>query len=535
MKDAYLTAIIDEMPRLLSQLDTNPLSPTYGCFDRQYWHYKTSDMPCARYQEAGLTLALISRIASPKNIYYKDEQMIRFAVASVSYWSKIQESDGSYNEWYPNERSFVATAFSLFAVTEVYLLFPHRCKQYTDAIVRAANWLCNQTELSVCNQQAGASAALYNAYRITADSRYKTRAEKNLKQLIHAQTPEGWFPEYGGADVGYSSVTIDYLANYYKKSKDKQVLPVAEKLLNFLDYFVHPGYTWGGIYGSRNTQYMIPGGMEIFSQYFPAAQRLSQSVLSHLRTRSLIVDDRYLCYNGYTYLYAYLHFSSHKRNDFLYTKSFIRHFPQAGLLITSNKRYYAICNLKKGGVAAIYSQKNGKLIFNDCGLIGRLENNTVVSTQFLNMTIMPRIQGRVATITGPMYRVTSLINTPGKQLLMRCFQLILGRVAIFSKLSKKLLRVVLITGGKKVPISYEKTFIFSDRRVNITTTVHMTRDSLRFRQLWPFATFMLIYVPSSRYYLQIASGFTDNTLSQHAIDTLNTTRKIVIKHDVVVT
>ena len=65
----YLREINEQIPRLLGLLDRNPLSCTYGCFDRQYWHYRTSDFACTRSQEAVLTLALLYNNKATK--YYQ--------------------------------------------------------------------------------------------------------------------------------------------------------------------------------------------------------------------------------------------------------------------------------------------------------------------------------------------------------------------------------------------------------------------------------------------------------------------------------
>ena len=45
----YADAALHEIPRLLTLLDRDPSSPTYGCFDRNYWHYRTQDFPSGIY------------------------------------------------------------------------------------------------------------------------------------------------------------------------------------------------------------------------------------------------------------------------------------------------------------------------------------------------------------------------------------------------------------------------------------------------------------------------------------------------------
>ena len=51
--------VLDNASRMLSWIDRRPGSLTYGCSDRNYWHYKIVDFPCAMLQETALTLALL--------------------------------------------------------------------------------------------------------------------------------------------------------------------------------------------------------------------------------------------------------------------------------------------------------------------------------------------------------------------------------------------------------------------------------------------------------------------------------------------
>ena len=63
----YLKEGLQYIPKLLQLLDKNRLSSTYGCFDRAFWHYRTSDFPSGMYQEAVLPLALAYKINHPAN------------------------------------------------------------------------------------------------------------------------------------------------------------------------------------------------------------------------------------------------------------------------------------------------------------------------------------------------------------------------------------------------------------------------------------------------------------------------------------
>lgn len=134
MSSIYLKKLLPEIPRLLGLLDKNFQSPTFGCFDRNFWHYNITDFACARFQEAVLTLALLYNLNDPENIYFQDNKILSFIKGGIDFWCKIQKNDGSFEEWYPNEHSFVATAFSTYAISETLIILKEKLD--TDKVIK---------------------------------------------------------------------------------------------------------------------------------------------------------------------------------------------------------------------------------------------------------------------------------------------------------------------------------------------------------------------------------------------------------------
>ena len=66
LRERYLDAALPAIPRVLAAVDRNPFGPSYGCCDREYWHYRTAAFPSEMYQEAALSLALVYRHALPR-------------------------------------------------------------------------------------------------------------------------------------------------------------------------------------------------------------------------------------------------------------------------------------------------------------------------------------------------------------------------------------------------------------------------------------------------------------------------------------
>ena len=44
-RDLFAQEALAQIPKILTLGDRNPHSPTYGCFDRNFWHYKIIDFP----------------------------------------------------------------------------------------------------------------------------------------------------------------------------------------------------------------------------------------------------------------------------------------------------------------------------------------------------------------------------------------------------------------------------------------------------------------------------------------------------------
>lgn len=521
MKRLYSDTIINQTPRLLSLLDRNPYSVTYGCFDRSFWHNKLTDFPSARFQEACLTLVLLYKHSFKNNPYYQNLKLKTWALASLDFWAKTQSANGSYSEWYPHEQSFVATAFSLYAATETLLALKQQpSDSLLKAIVKAANWLAKQPLGQVSNQQAGSILALHNVYLITKQAQYREASQKKLTYLLSTQTKEGWFPEYNGADIGYSSVLLDYLAKYYQKTKAKKVLSALTKLEQFLAYFSHPNLTFGGDYGSRNTQYLLPDGLAILNS------KLLTPLLKSIDKYPLNLDDRYLCYNGYTFLQAYLSLGKTKPKSAKNPAPKLKHFPKAGLLVHANSAYYFVINLKKGGSFKLYNQKTKKLITESSGIIGKLSNQKIVTSHWLDPDYQISIDQNQVSVSGNLHYLKNFTTRPLSMICSRLFQLTLGKSQTISKLTKSMLRKLLITSSSTAPISFKNQFTLTKTKINqkITLTI---KDQSQFESLSLNQKFSHIYVPSSRFFHPEELNLKQNSISVPQLSKLNQTKALI--------
>ena len=512
-REVYLHPILKNAPRLLGLLNRNVSSSSYVSFDREYWHYSTVDFSCARKQEAVLTLSLLYQIKHEKNSYYQSSEILDYIRAALMFWTRIQNTNGSFNEWYPNEHSFVVTSFSTYAVSESLLLIKDKlpeneCQNVIEALIKAGDWLVKRNETRVMNQQTGAAIALLNLSLLTGKGKYRDSSRDKISLLKQRQSDEGWFLEYGGPDIGYLSLAIDYLCKYYSKTGDALVKEIIERSLGFIKYFIQPDLIAGGEYTSRNTEYLIPHGFEIFSKRNDTAQFIASVVRKALVTPNsfpYLFDDRYLTYVGYTWLQAFVDANPEldetvdKKIDGHFEAPFRRHFKDSGLVIINDEHKHLIVNMKKGGSFRLFDKKSGHA-YSDSGILVNAENTWFTSGWLADFQGEERDDS--ITVSGNMWKVPDKTLTPLSNTVFRLFQMTFGRSSVISLWIKERLRDLLITKTKPSRMRYNRSMHFnggSGQLLRIRDSVRAETSSISSFSV--FAKDTHIYVPSSRYYV----------------------------------
>ncbi|MDE7168572.1 MAG: hypothetical protein K2N67_00055, partial [Mucispirillum sp.] len=406
--------ILEKTPLILTQIDRDKNSLTYGDCDRNHWHLKTRDFSSAILQQSGLLLALLYKNNFPGNIYYNNINMKKWAEATVKYWSNIQLKDGSFNEYYPNEHGFPPTAFSLYSSCEIYKILELEDTDILKKIKKTAYYLGKTIEAQACNQEMASITAMYSAYSITKDKEIYKMMDRKLIRILSFQDDEGWFAEYGGGDIGYLSVTLDMMAEYYRLSGDDRVKKPLEKLLCFLMYFLHPNNTIGGEYGSRNTTYFLPNGLQIMSNmgYRNAEDMIEKLFNDNYGSDYFLnsVDDRYLShYVTHSFMRALVNRKENKRSIFFQYED-VKEFKNAGLVIVRKNNSYIVMGMHKGGIIKIF--KDDKEIFTDCGYRVELGKGKIAATNWQDNTYISKYDTDEWMVEGYMNKVYLQSSTP---------------------------------------------------------------------------------------------------------------------------
>ena len=497
---------------ILSKLDRDPFSRTAGSFDRLYWGWKLKDYPDATLQR--LVYPLTKYYYKVENDSCDEEQILAWIVKSFDYIKTIQHRDGSFDQAFPNEHSHGATAFLLFDIARTYQLIRDKLEKkmretISKTMRKMGDYLITHDEKHglISNHLSGAAAGLQALYKITRDERYKDRASFYIDRVLSKQSPEGWYIEYGGADPGYQTLTIYYLANYCLETKDEVVLESLKKAVDFVSYFVHPDGSFGGEYGSRNTEIFYPGGFALLQEKIPLAKSVLSFMIDKIE-RGITVNlntidignlaplmNNYLDITEYDKkkINAY-----HHENIPFRKKPFMKNFKDAGIVIYNGEKNYAVIGMSKGGVIKEFDKNIGTKLRDDCGYIGKLKTGEMVSTQ--NPSDPDYVlNANHLQMQANFYEIKQSVPDPQKFLLLRFFNLTLGHVHWIRESAKRVLVKTLLSNSKKVKHKLVRKVSFAfPLEVEDHIEPEMSED--KFEYLKHGIKFSTIHMASSKYF-----------------------------------
>ena len=519
METPYLELALAQVPRLLSRLDREPFSKTFGSLDRTYWAWKFTDFPGARFQEAAYALAKLYRLEHPENRLQGHPRVLRWARAIFADWTRLQYPDGSFDEAYPFEHSLAATAFTGFYLGEAFLelqdlLSDAERERLNSCFRRAGDWLCRNDETHgvLSNHLAAAAAALSAIHRICGDARFAARAQHFLERIYGRQSTEGWYEEYGGADPGYQTHGTFYLARVWQVTGDVRLLDSLRRANAFLAHCIHPDGSLGGEYGSRNTAFYFPAGFEILAPVCPEAAAIADFMRAPVRRQACVGLSAMDTYNFLPMLNNYLaaHEASHlearrsgvpgERRVLPNEREGTWDFPEAGIHIVGEGPLFLIVGASKGGVVKLFRRgpEGASLLASDCGWWAHLEKG-VASSQPLDRTIaLRRTEAGLELETG-FARVNQRLMTPWLFGAFRLFCLVFGRSQAVAKRVKAILVHTLVSRKRQVPLRLA-------RRIQLGETELVIEDELRpegavtVRELGRGSRFASIHMGSARYF-----------------------------------
>jgi hypothetical protein len=513
--EPYASLIVGQIPRLLGLIDRQPGSPTAGCCDRTYWSWKFVDFPRSRFQEAACVLGFLWATPLPGNRLHHNPKALEWLGEVLRFWGSIQHADGSFDEAYPYERALSATSFTSFYVGESLGFAGEALPDSVDAAAtetlrRAGDWLCRNDEHHgfLSNHLAAAAAGLWHAFRATGEERFRDRSRYFIDKILARQSEEGWYDEYGGADPGYQTHGSFYLARLWQLGAGDDLLDSLGRATTFLAHFVHPDGSLGGEYTSRNTQTYYPAAFEMLAGEHGAASWIAgrqRPVVGGAAAAGLPGIDQF----NYFPLLNNLVFAWQASTDAERGTATpeepdpgpgLTWYPRAGLARIRRERYDLYVGPTKGGVVKLFDREAGRLVYNDCGYLGRLAGGKTFSTQQQDGSEASRVEEGRIEIEGSFFEISRPTMKPWRFAAFRLFSLTVGRMPAMARWLKNLLVKVLIYRRRALNIRFERTIEAGESEVTVTDRIKGDAGG-RIESLRWTPSFTTIHMGSSRYFV----------------------------------
>ena len=363
-----------------------------------------------------------------------------------------------------------------------------------------------------------------------------------MKNAFHAKLDEffsycheeGWCLEYDGADPGYLSATISFMAKLRRHYQDERFMPFFEKAVEFSSYFVYPNGHYGGTTGSRQTLHFYPHGYELLAREIPLAAWIADRMLEGLKEGALvppeIQGERYFVYRIPELLLSYIDYGERPSDvpPLPYEQEpFTRYFPGAKMYVEKRPRSYTVVNAAKGGVVKHFDLTDDILRLNNCGIMGITEYDKVFTSQWIDEHHEIEQRESEIIIRGHCHKMPSKVFNPLTFLCFRVFILLCGWNQELAYSIKGLIRKILMLGSRQMPIRFIRTIKTSDSGIEVSTQIDL-EESIMIKGLQIGDEFPARYVPQSRYFQPQELDVRGYVLTPAEIDTLNIRRNITV-------
>ncbi|MCU0535888.1 MAG: hypothetical protein MUD14_18525 [Hydrococcus sp. Prado102] len=463
-RDLFALEAIAQIPKLLTLLDRNPHSPTYGCFDRNFWQYKIIDFPSGMSQEFVYPLTLAYDVKLPNNPFYRQPIVRDWVEAGILYAARSAHPDGSCDDYFPFERAGGAAAFSLLACIESYKLLELNNQNAIDFFVKRADWLAHHQESGrLTNHQALIVLCLELLSKLIKTDRWNAEKEQRLEQVLAWQNPEGWFIEYEGCDPGYHTLTISCLARVYEEfyPTNNRLKDAIAKAVILASQFVHPDGSYGGEYTSRNTYNFFPHGFELVGKWLPEALNINDRFLKGLANglAPCYADDHIIGHHTWNYLLTWRDFVG-ERPPFKPSRDSRFWLQEGGILIDRRQNTELYLALNKGGAFKLF--RDNKLVASDTQFSLQVKEGSKIKNAVGHLmgNYKVQIEEDEIIIQGSLGWAKQKQMTTLNLIILRVVMYTFGR--FFPNLIRKILQKILITGKKSAPFAFTRQLKWED-------------------------------------------------------------------------
>lgn len=471
LREILISRALNHIPKILTLQDRNPHSPTYGCFDRNFWHYKIIDFPSGMAQEFVLPLALAWKFDAPENRFAGQAALLDWVDAGIDFAGRSSHRDGSCDDYYPLEKAAGAAAFSLYAMLRAIEICELDVDRHREFLLRRGRWLAEHRESGVLsNHEALIANGLFRLADLTGDAWLEEAAQSRVDRLLSWQSEEGWFREYDGADPGYLTLTIGTLAEIDILRPGLGLRPKIAEAVAFLASLQPPDGWLGGEWTSRNTHNYFPHGFELIGGWLPDALTVNSRAVASLADGPEYADDHIVAHHCWSYLLAADSWMPDRPDEPEAGLQALRHFPQAGLVVMRRDARTLLAATKKGGAFRYY--QGSDLVHADTGISLRIRSGRRIRTAVCHIWARDNridLSADAVEISGTMSWAKTQQMTPLKLIVLRCLMMSIGRVK--PDLVRRLLQALLITGRSDAPFTFRRRLSWSDEGLAVCDRV----------------------------------------------------------------
>jgi len=229
----------------------------------------------------------------------------------INFLLSLQNKDGSYDEWYKNERSFCTTSYSSFLISNLLLendkLDYDFKKKLTLSLEKSFNFLKNKSNKNILNQNLAKLIFLINFAKIDNNKNEIILSELSSHlNSVYDTVINSIEHEYKGIDLGYLTISLMLSAEILKKKNCKKTEKIFLRLLKLsknltLNFNYFPSYIF-----SRSSRIFL-----IYGFYFALRQNFINP--SEFRNIYKFYNQNFtLIYNSKNFRYLSFFFSTDK-------------------------------------------------------------------------------------------------------------------------------------------------------------------------------------------------------------------------------
>jgi hypothetical protein len=463
-------------------------SPACGSFDRAWWGWKARDFSDATLQAA---MTLLIKEAQANDWGWLMKELLPQYVAFIE---KLQHSDGSFDQCYPNERTpgvFYDILPTLLVVHDSPWLDSSARQRIERIIESGLNFALSVDEVhgEIANHLAHFSYGLLMHWQIFGDSRSRLKAESYIARILrNFDEEEGWFQEYHGPDAGYQTRTLAYLTKAAEILNDEKLWDICAQAARFVELMMMPDGSLHPMLGVRSTALIYPSGFERLAARDSSFQSLAKRIREAWSSNRVPLPSQLDFDNALRLGEDAWHAADLALENFhsaglalnittqeKIPRDGVTHLPHAGILIRRDANMVSWCAWRLGGVLVVWkSLENDRWqpAHEDGGYLLDGGGAGLWLTRMPDAGQLLELQPNSLVVEVKFNRVMHEDLTPSKLLLLRLLNLTLLRSQWLGDIFRKLVVRRLAGKGSSLPVKMLRKVSFEANSLQVVDSFH---------------------------------------------------------------